>query len=489
LKADGFLSAPKGGRVYNEMLLPSARARPPYAALRREVLAIGSEEWRRRHDLSQRAFRNHGVTFTVYEDDRGTDKIFPFDLLPRILTAQTWDRLEAGLKQRVRALNMFLEDVYGPRRILKEKPELRQVVLSSAQFRRELCGFPVPGKIHTHIAGIDLVRDGKGDFFVLEDNLRTPSGVSYVLANRQVLKRFLPEAFADYRVRNVDAYAQQLLANLLHIAPSDVENPVCVLLTPGIYNSAYFEHVYLAKQMGIELVEGHDLVVDGDRVFMRTTRGLKRVHVIYRRVDDDWIDPIFGYPHSTLGVAGLVNACRAGGVALANALGNGVADDKAVYAFVPEMVRFYLDERPILPNVQTFLCSREKERKYVMANIAKLVVKRVSESGGYGMMIGPEASASEHEVFRRRVEAHPRDYIAQPVVELSVLPAFDGERLVECRQDLRPFVLVGKETTVMPGGLTRVALRRGSMVVNSSQGGGSRDTWVLAGSPRQATEE
>jgi uncharacterized circularly permuted ATP-grasp superfamily protein len=475
----GFLRAERDG-VYDEMLLPTGAARPPYEGLHRLVLESGPEEWHRRHDLAQRSFRDHGITFTVYQDDRGVDKIFPFDLLPRIVTADVWGRLEAGLKQRVRALNRFLEDVYGERRMLRENRELRDVVLSSPLFRRELCGFPVPRGIHSHIAGIDLVRDGRGDFFVLEDNLRTPSGVSYVLANRQVLKRVLPEAFTRYHVRAVDGYCNQLLANLRWLAPPDVEEPRVALLTPGIYNSAYFEHVYLAKQMGVELVEGSDLLVDQDRVFMRTTRGLQQIHVIYRRVDDQWIDPLFGQRDSVLGVAGLVNACRAGGVALANALGNGVADDKAVYAFVPDMVRFYLDEDAILANVETFLCSRPKDLAHVLANIERLVVKRVAESGGYGMLIGPAASAAELDAMRRRVAANPRDYIAQPTVSLSVQPAFDGRRMLECHQDLRPFVLCGEDITVLPGGLTRVALRPGSLVVNSSQGGGSRDTWVLA---------
>jgi uncharacterized circularly permuted ATP-grasp superfamily protein len=481
LSGAGFFSVAERDGLYDEMLLPGGAPRPPYEPLHAQVAEMGPEEWRRRHDLAQRSFRDHGITFTVYQDDRGVDKIFPFDLLPRIIEAGVWARLEAGLKQRVRALNRFLEDVYGERRILHENRALRDVVLSSPLFLRELCGLPVPRGLHSHVAGIDLVRDERGDFFVLEDNLRTPSGVSYVLANRQVLKRVLPEAFTRYHVRAVDAYCNQLLANLRWLAPPDVEDPTVVLLTPGIYNSAYFEHVYLAKQMGVELVEGSDLLVDRDKVFMRTTQGLEQVHVIYRRVDDDWIDPIFGRADSVLGAAGLVNACRAGGVALANALGNGVADDKAVYAFVPDMVRFYLDEDAILPNVETFLCSREKDLAHVLANMERLVVKRVAESGGYGMLIGPAASAAEVAAFRRRVAAHPRDYIAQPVVSLSVQPAFDGRTMIDCHQDLRPFVLCGEDITVMPGGLTRVALRHGSLVVNSSQGGGSRDTWVLAG--------
>ena len=477
----GLLDAAAGdGRFFNEMLAGGGRTRPGYGPLARRIRRFDAPGWKRRHEQARRAFRNHGVTFTVYEDDRGVEKIFPFDLLPRVIQAHTWRRLEQGLKQRVQALNLFLEDVYGERRILSHDSTLRDLVLSSPLFRRELCGFPVARRVRCHIAGIDLVRDEKGEFHVLEDNLRTPSGVSYVLANRQVLKRVFPELFASYRVRSVDGYTHQLFDNLRWLAPAGVSEPTVVILTPGIYNSAYFEHLYLAKQMGVELVEGSDLVVDQDRLFMRTTEGLKQVHVVYRRVDDDYIDPLFGRRDTMLGVPGLVDACRAGGVAMANALGNGVADDKAVYVFVPEMIRYYLGEEPILPNVPTFLCGEEKQRKHVLANLERMVVKRVAESGGYGMMIGPVTSAEERDAFARRIAAHPRDYIAQPVIPLSVLPAFDGQTMVPRHHDLRPFVLSGQEITVTPGGLTRVAMREGSLVVNSSQGGGSRDTWVLA---------
>ena len=476
----GLLPVSTEPGLYSELLAAPGQPRTAYQALYERVAGYDADEWGRRHELAQRAFRNHGITFTVYQDDRGIEKIFPFDLLPRVITARTWHRIESGLKQRVHALNLFLADLYDRRRVLTDRPELRDVVLSSALFRRELSGFSAPRGIHCHVAGIDLVADARGDFYVLEDNLRTPSGVSYVVANRQVLKRVFPELFSGYRVRPVERYFDQLLANLRWLAPTGVDDPTIVLLTPGIYNSAYFEHLYLAKQMGIELVEGSDLLVDADRVFMRTTRGLRPVHVIYRRLDDDYIDPLFGRPDSVLGVPGLINAYRAGGVALANGLGNGVADDKAVYAFVPELIRYYLGEEPVLPNVETFLCSREAERAYVLDHIEELVVKRVAESGGYGMLIGPAASKVEIETFKRRIQAHPRDYVAQPTLSLSVLPAFDGKRLVDRHQDLRPFVLSGPEITVNPGGLTRVALRPGSLVVNSSQGGGSRDTWVLA---------
>jgi uncharacterized circularly permuted ATP-grasp superfamily protein len=452
-----------------------------YRRLHRVLSGLSRLDMAQRHDLAQRSFRNGGITFTVYQDDTGIEKIFPFDLVPRIVNARTWQRLESGLRQRAHALNLFLEDLYGPRRILRDGAVPAEVVLSSRLFRRELCGFPFPRGIHCHIGGIDLVRDQKGEFRVLEDNLRTPSGVSYMLANRQVLKRVFPELFTTYRVRPVEGYTQQLLTNLRWLARTRVEDPVVAILTPGIHNAAYFEHVYLAKQMGVELVEGSDLMVDGDRVFMRTTTGLRQVHVLYRRVDDDWLDPVHGRADSVLGTPGLMNAYRAGGVILANAPGNGVADDKAVYALVPRIIRYYLGEEPALANVTTYLCFVEDERRHVLEHLEEMVVKCVAESGGYGMMIGPVSSRAQRERFRRLIQADPRNYVAQPVVALSVQPVFDGRSLAPRHQDLRPFVLMGEEVTVTPGGLTRVALRKGSLVVNSSQGGGSRDTWVLAG--------
>jgi uncharacterized circularly permuted ATP-grasp superfamily protein len=466
--------------LYDEMVAPDGQPRPEYRQLHRLLSALTGAELAERHDLAQRSFRNHGITFTVYKDDTGLEKIFPFDTVPRVMPAPTWQRLEAGLRQRVHALNLFLDDLYGRRRILADRVVPADVVLSSRLFRRELSGFPFPDGIHCHIAGIDLVRDEKGEFLVLEDNLRTPSGVSYMLANRQVLKRVFPELFVGYRVRSIEGYTHQLLSNLRWLGRSLSDDPVIAILTPGIYNSAYFEHVYLAKQMGVELLEGSDLMVDQDRVFMRTTTGLRQVHVLYRRVDDDWLDPLHGRSDSVLGTPGLINAYRAGAVVIANAPGNGVADDKAVYALVPRIVRYYLGEDPILASVPTYLCGDDDDRRLVLERLPELVVKSVGESGGYGMMIGPEVSRAEHERFRRRIIAEPRNFIAQPVVGLSVQPAFDGRGLVPRHQDLRPFVLSGEEITVTPGGLTRVALREGSLVVNSSQGGGSRDTWVLA---------
>jgi len=465
---------------YDEMLAAPGRPRPGYGRLYEQLNRLGPKELARRHGLAIQMFRNHGITFAVYPDAQGTEKVFPFDIIPRVISARTWRHLEAGLKQRLAALNLFLDDVYGRKLILHQGAIPPEIVLTSPQYLREIEGLPVPHGIHCHIAGIDLVRDHKGDFFVLEDNLRTPSGVSYVLANRHVMKRVVPDLFAGYPVRPVEGYVHELLRHLRWLAPAGVDDPTVVLLTPGINNSAYYEHLYLAKQMGIELVEGTDLVVDQDYVFMRTTRGLKPVHVIYRRLDDDWLDPIFGRQESLVGVAGLVNAYRAGNVAIANALGNGVADDKAVYALVPKIIRYYLGEDPILPNVETYLCAFEADRRYVLEHLKDLVVKTVDESGGYGMLIGPESTKEEREEFARRIAERPRSFIAQPVVALSVQPIFEGGRLRRTHQDLRPFVLTGPEVYVTSGGLTRVALKEGSLVVNSSQGGGSRDTWVMA---------
>ncbi|HKV88528.1 MAG TPA: circularly permuted type 2 ATP-grasp protein [Candidatus Dormibacteraeota bacterium] len=474
---------------YDEMLAEVGKPRPGYRRIYEHLQELGWGELQRRHDMAMEMFRNHGITFAVYPDEQGTEKVFPFDIIPRILSAATWRHLEAGLQQRMTALNHFLDDVYGRKLILKQRAIPPEIVLSSSLYLREIEGLAVPHGIHSHIAGIDLVRDERGEFFVLEDNLRTPSGVSYVLANRHVMKRVLPDLFAGYPVRPVEDYVHELLRLLHWLAPAGVVDPTVVLLTPGINNAAYYEHLFLAKQMGIELVEGTDLVVDQDHVFMRTTRGLKPVHVIYRRIDDEWLDPIFGRQESLVGVAGLVSAYRAGHVAIANALGNGVADDKAVYALVPQIIRYYLGEDPVLPNVQTYLCAVEQDRRYVLEHIEELVVKTVDTSGGYGMLIGPASTKAEREEFKRRISSKPRAFIAQPVVALSVQPVLDGGRLRRTHQDLRPFVLTGPDVRVTPGGLTRVALKPGSLIVNSSQGGGSRDTWVMADSPGTTVED
>jgi uncharacterized circularly permuted ATP-grasp superfamily protein len=460
------------------MLATPEHPRRPYRRIHDRLQKLGHAELRRRQRRAQAAFRDMGITFTVYQDDRGIEKLFPLDLIPRVIDGRQWAHLERGLQQRAAALNLFLEDVYGEQRILRQGVVPADIVLSSPGFMRELVGLAAPRGVRCHVAGIDLVRDRRGEYHVLEDNLRTPSGISYVLANRQVLKRVLPEVFVGYDVRPVEGYCSDFLRNLRWLAASRVTDPTVVLLTPGIYNSAYFEHWYLAKQMGIQLVEGSDLVVDQDRVFMRTTDGLKPVDVIYRRVDDEFLDPIFGHQDSLVGVPGLVNAYRAGNVVLANGLGNGVADDKAVYALVPDMIRYYLGEEPVLPNVPTYLCAREDERRYVLQHLERLVVKTTGGSGGYGMLMGPTSTAAQRARTRRLIEARPRDFIAQPVVDLSVQPVLTSSGMASRHQDLRPFVLTGPEVTVTPGGLTRVALRPGSLVVNSSQGGGSRDTWV-----------
>jgi uncharacterized circularly permuted ATP-grasp superfamily protein len=465
---------------YDEMLAAPGKPRAAYRRLYDALNGLGPVELQRRHALAMEMFRNHGITFAVYPDAQGTEKVFPFDVIPRVIEAPTWRRLEAGLTQRLRALNLFLDDVYGRKLILRQRAIPPEIVLSSSLYLREIAGLEVPHGIHCHIAGVDLVRNEKGDFFVLEDNLRTPSGVSYVQANRYVMKRILPDLFAGYPVRPVEGYVHELLRHLRWLAPKGTDDPTVVLLTPGINNAAYYEHLYLAKQMGVELVQGSDLVVDEDHVFMRTTRGLEPVHVIYRRIDDEWLDPIFGRQESLVGVAGLINAYRAGNVAIANALGNGVADDKAVYALVPKIVKYYLDEEPILPNVETYLCAIDSDRRYVLEHLDQLVVKTVDASGGYGMLIGTASTKDQRDEFRRRIEASPRSFIAQPVVALSVQPVFDGGGLRPGHQDLRPFILTGPEVYVTPGGLTRVALKPGSLVVNSSQGGGSRDTWVMA---------
>ena len=479
-KSDSLDHGYKLNGFYDEMLAAVGQPRPGYRRLYDRLNSLGATELQRRQDLALQLFRNHGITFAVYPDEQGTEKVFPFDVIPRVISAATWRRLEAGLKQRLAALNLFLDDVYSRKLILKQRAIPPEIVLSSSLYMREIEGLQVPHGIHCHIAGIDLVRDEKGEFFVLEDNLRTPSGASYVLANRYVMKRVLPDLFAGYPVRPVEGYVHELLSHLRWLAPPGVEDPTVVLLTPGINNAAYYEHLYLAKQMGVELVEGTDLVVDDDHVFMRTTRGLRPVHVIYRRIDDEWLDPIFGRQESLVGVAGLMNAYRAGNVAIANAPGNGVADDKAVYALVPRILRYYLGEDPILPNVETYLCAEESDRRYVLEHLESLVVKTVDASGGYGMLIGPASTREEREDFRRRIEAQPRAFIAQPVIALSIQPVLDGGRLRPGHQDLRPFILSGPDVHVTPGGLTRVALKPGSLIVNSSQGGGSRDTWVMA---------
>jgi uncharacterized circularly permuted ATP-grasp superfamily protein len=426
------------------------------------------------------AFVNQGITFSVYADRRGVEKIFPFDLIPRVIPNAEWAPTEAGLVQRIKALNLFLDDVYHEKRILKEKVIPAELVLGSAGYRKEMEGFSPPGKQYVHICGTDLIRDTEGAFRVLEDNGRTPSGVSYVLENRAVMKKVFPHLFQDIRVKRVEDYPQRLRSALQSVAPPGAASPPCVvLLSPGPYNSAYFEHSFLARHMGVELVLGQDLFVDDDTVYLKTTHGPQKVDVIYRRLDDDFLDPEAFRPDSLLGVPGLFRAYRKGNVTLANAVGTGVADDKAVYPYVEDMVRFYLSEEPILKNVPTYICDRESDRKYVLDRLQDLVVKAVNESGGYGMLMGPSSTAAQRAEFAAKIKANPRNYIAQPVVTLSTCPTWTEDGPAPRHVDLRPYIVSGTGHWVLPGGLTRTALVKGSLVVNSSQGGGSKDTWVL----------
>lgn len=464
---------------YDEMFDSSGRPREAAAALVRLIETLPEGELLQRQKAAEQAMMRMGITFNVYSDNRGVEKTFPFDLIPRIVSAEEWKTIERGLKQRIHALNLFVDDLYHGQRILKDGTLPREVIESSKGLRQQCVGLKPPQGIWIHITGTDLVRHGDGQIYVLEDNLRCPSGVSYVLENRHLMKNLFPGLFASSRIRSVDSYPTRLREVMEFLAPEALRSPRCVVLTPGSYNSAYFEHSFLAQQMGAELVEGGDLVVHDNYVWMRTTQGFERVDVIYRRLDDDFIDPEAFRADSMLGVPGLMRAYKAGNVALANAPGTGVADDKAVYAYVPRIIKYYLDEDPIIPNVPTHICAEEKELKYVLANLDKLVVKAANESGGYGMLIGPAASRREREDFAEKVRQNPRDFIAQPTLSLSRVPTIVGDHLEGRHVDLRPYILYGKEIYVMPGGLTRVALRRGSLVVNSSQGGGSKDTWVL----------
>ncbi len=468
------------GDPYDEMFDRDTRQRPQCEILHERLQELGPDELLQRQQRADLSFLNQGITFTVYGQQESTERVMPTDLLPRILTAKEWATIEAGLTQRIEALNLFLKDIYNEGKILADGIIPRELVYSAQHYRREMRELAVPRDVYVAVCGSDLVRLPDGGFAVLEDNLRVPSGVSYMLANREVMKHVFPELFRNYAVQPISQYCQALLATLRTLAPVGRSDPTIVVLTPGIFNSAYFEHAFLARQMGIQLVEGSDLVVHNNIVYARTTAGLRRVDVIYRRVDDDFVDPLAFRPQSRLGVPGLFNAYRAGNVGIANSIGTGVADDKAVYAYVPKMIRYYLDADAILPNVETYLLDDEKERQHVLANLDKLVVKAVGESGGYGMLIGPHSTQRQQEDFRKAILANPRNYIAQPTLALSRAPCFVDGAVEPRHVDLRPFVLYGGDrTVVVPGGLTRVALRRGSLVVNSSQGGGSKDTWVL----------
>jgi len=488
---EGYAALPG---AFDELFGPDGSPRPDFRRTAELLAGMTRAEFARAQQLAELALLNQGVTFSVYADRRGgglvaqpgarssLEKIFPFCLVPRLIASADWARLVRGLEQRVRALGLFLDDIYGDQRILVEGRIPRELVLGAAHYLPSVGGIRPPGGVRIHIAGIDLIRDPDGTFRVLEDNLRTPSGVSYVLENRLVTKRVLPQLLDQARVHRVDDYPSRLADTLRSVSPVSSGSACAVVLTPGPYNSAYFEHSFLARTMGLELVQAADLFVDQEQVFVRTTRGPRRVHVIYRRIDEAFLDPEVFRADSLLGVRGLMRAYAAGNVALANAPGNGVADDKAVYAFVPEMIRFYLGEEPALEQVPTYVCARDEDRRYVLDHLSELVVKAVDEAGGYGMLMGPESTELQRQEFRARIEASPRRYIAQPRVELSAAPTWDPaeRRAAPRRVDLRPYILTGREGPwVLPGGLTRVALRPGSYVVNSSQGGGSKDTWVL----------
>jgi uncharacterized circularly permuted ATP-grasp superfamily protein len=469
---------------FDEMFTEEGGVRPHYQKIAHGLHDLDSAEHRRKQTAVDLAFMRSGVTFTVYNDDQGTERIFPFDLMPRVIPQSEWEKLEKGLIQRITALNLFLHDIYHDQKILKDRVIPPHYIIGAKHFRREFMGFNVPKDIYIHICGTDLIRDRQGNYLVLEDNLRCPSGASYMLENRAALKRAFPDLYRSARVQQVDGYSAELRKVLQYVSPPSLGvtiQPNVVLLTPGVFNSAYFEHAFLARQMGIPIVEGRDLVVRDARVYMRTTSGLVPVDVIYRRIDDDFLDPTIFRPDSLLGVPGLVHAYRSGNVSLANSIGTGVADDKVVYYFVPKIIKYYLGEEPILQNVDTFLASETEDRTYILENMEKLVVKSANEAGGYGMLMGPWASKEEVDSFREQVRSNPRNFIAQHPISLSRHPTWCEQGLEGRHVDLRPYILYGEKITVTPGGLTRVALRKGSLVVNSSQGGGSKDTWVLNG--------
>ncbi|MDD2466445.1 MAG: circularly permuted type 2 ATP-grasp protein [Desulfobulbus sp.] len=467
------------GDFYDELIESGGKPRPGVQLLVDKIDSLPPGDLAMRQKAAEALLLKMGITFNVYGREEGTEKIFPFDIIPRIVPAEDWLQIESGLKQRIFALNEFLQDIYNDKKILKDKVVPEDLVLSSRTYRKECEGFTPPKKIWCHVTGTDLVRDKDGRFYVLEDNLRCPSGVSYVLENRQVLKRTFPQVFEASKVRPVDGYPSKLLEMLEYLAPDNIKNPTIGVLTPGIYNSAYFEHSFLSQQMGVELVEGQDLVVADGYVHMLTTKGLKRVDVLYRRLDDDFIDPEVFRPDSLLGVKGLMGVYKAGRLAMANAPGTGIADDKVIYAYVPKIIKYYTGEDPILANVPTYICRDDAERAYVLDHLDELVVKAANESGGYGMLVGPHATQAERDSFAEKIKGEPRNYMAQPTISLSRVPTLVGDRIEGRHVDLRPYVLFGKDIYVQPGGLTRVALTKGSLVVNSSQGGGSKDTWVL----------
>ncbi|WP_456384893.1 circularly permuted type 2 ATP-grasp protein [Persephonella sp.] len=485
LKGTLFEGYPVSREHYDEVFNEKGGVRKHYQKVFNYFSKLSAEEFIELNQHAKISFINQGVTFAVYsENSEGIERVFPFDLFPRIITAREWEKIEKGVQQRVQALNEFLWDIYHDKKILKDGVIPYELVLGSKFYNKEMIDLDPAGRVYIHISGTDIIRHSDGEYYVLEDNARSPSGVSYVLSNRTTMKRTLPNIFFHYNIASIEDYPQNLLAMMESLAPEGVAQPTCVVLTPGIYNSAYYEHAFLAHNMGIELVEGRDLFVDRNFVYMKTIYGPKKVDVIYRRIDDDFLDPLVFNPESLLGVPGIMGAYRAGNVTIINAPGTGVADDKAVYAYVPDIIRYYLGEEPVLKNVQTYICEREEDRKYVLENMEKLVVKPVDESGGYGLLIGPKATKKEISQYREKIKKNPRKYIAQPVMSLSVHPTFieDTKRFEPRHIDLRTFFLMGRGFThILKGGLTRVALKRGSLVVNSSQGGGSKDTWVMEG--------
>lgn len=472
---------------FDELFDEDGEPRAGARVLVNRINSLPPGELKKRQTAIDRALLRMGITFTVYGNEQGTEKIFPFDIVPRVVEAAEWQMIESGLKQRIEALNRFINDVYHDQEIIKANIVPREILAKAKSYRQQCHGLNPPHGIWCHITGTDLIRHSDGKIYVLEDNLRCPSGVSYVLQNRMVMKSSFPQAFKDSQVRPVDSYPGRLYDTLSYLSP--LQSPNIVVMTPGIYNSAYYEHAFLAQQMGVELVEGRDLVVKDGYVTMRTTDGFQRVDVIYRRIDDDFIDPKSFRADSMLGVPGLMDVYRRGNVALANAPGTGVADDKVIYAYVPEMIKFYLGQEPILPNVPTYVCDREEDRKYVLAHLEELVVKAANEAGGYGMLIGPHSTAEQRAEFAEKIKEDPRNYIAQPTLALSRVPVMVNGHFEGRHVDLRPYVLYGKEIWVLPGGLTRVALKKGSLVVNSSQGGGSKDTWVVAASASEMVDE
>ncbi len=468
---------------YDEYFLAPGKPRREVERLISRIHSFSKGELINRQKAAEAAFMQMGITFGVYGNQKGLEKIFPFDIIPRIIKASDWELVDRGVRQRVFALNLFIHDVYNDQKIIKDGVISREIILSSVAYRKECQGLNPPKGIWCHVSGIDLVRDDQGQFYVLEDNLRCPSGVSYVLGNRRVMKHTLPVVFEALPIRPIDDYAGRLAETLRHLIPDSIINPNIAILTPGIYNSAYFEHSFLAQQMGEELVEGRDLAVMDDFVYMRTTKGFERIDAIYRRIDDEFLDPTVFNPDSLLGVPGIMNSYRKGKVALANAPGTGIADDKAIYSYVPEIIKYYTGEDAILPNVPTFVCENEKERQHVIDNIANFVVKTTHGSGGYGMLIGPSSTREQQQAMIENIKREPRNYIGQPVIQLSRVPVIEKDHFEGRHVDLRPYVLYGEEIYVLPGGLTRVALEKGSLVVNSSQGGGSKDTWVLEEDP------